>query len=365
VAVAGRAAALKVDEMTTDQAAAMLAASLPPDGLAPAALAELARRLGEWPMLLNLFAGHVRESVAEGQDAADAVRHLLAVLDQAGITALDRASEIDRNQAVSATLGVSLARLGVAERTALYELAIFPEDADIGLEVVAQLWSTSQTLAIERVRRYANLSLVRLDLHAGTMRLHDVMRSYFTRQLGPCEGVHARLLAAWPERYDLPHDYAWRNLGYHLTGADRGAELRGLLGSFRWLRAKLASTDAGALVADYDRLPEKDPLRLLQDALRLAFDFLVRDPDQLASQLAGRLRSGRHPDLDALLAEIAAWRARPWLRPLRPTCMRPADRWCALSAATRAGTAARCARLPSTAMVDGRYQPATPIPTRP
>jgi WD40 repeat protein len=323
VAVKAGPTPVMVDEMTTEEAAALLATSLPGGGLAPAALTQLARRLGEWPMLLSLFAGHVRECMLEGQPAADAVAHLLQVLAEAGITALDRASEVDRHQAVAATLDVSLTRLAAAERVALHELSIFPEDADIAIPLVAQLWSSTGTLATERLRRLANLGLVRLDLRAQTVRLHDVIRTFLARQLGPAAPVHARLVAGWPDTSNLPHPQAWRWLAYHLAGAGQLDVLRGLLGRFAWLRAKLAATDAGALVADFDALPADDPLRAVEGALRLAFDYIAQDPAQLPGQLLGRLRQGLHPAVDALRAEITAWRGQPWLRPLRPMLHAP------------------------------------------
>ena len=44
-----------VNEMTTDEAIAMLAASLAQTGLSRLSLTEVAQQLGEWPILLNLF----------------------------------------------------------------------------------------------------------------------------------------------------------------------------------------------------------------------------------------------------------------------------------------------------------------------
>ena len=62
-----------------------------------------------------------------------------------------------------------------------------------------------------------------------------------------------------------------------------------MLLDFDFLQAKLESTDASALIADYDYLPKEADLRLVQSAIRLSAHVLARDPRELAGQLTGRL----------------------------------------------------------------------------
>ena len=58
---------------------------------------------------------------------------------------------------------------------------------------------------------------------------------------------------------------------------------------FNFLQSKLKATDASALIADYEYLPEEADLRLVQSAIRLSAHVLARDHHQLAGQLTGRL----------------------------------------------------------------------------
>ena len=322
-AVAAQARAVRVDEMKPAEAAELLLTAIGTGEIARSRLGHIARRLGEWPVLINLFAGHVRDCVLQGMTSTAASDHLLAVLEEIGITALDRANESGRAHAVGATIGASLKRLSEVEAGALKDLAVFPEDGEIPVTLIGEFWLTKPIVTVERLRRIANLELLRLDLGSQTVTVHDVIRRYLTEQHGNLADAHARLISQWRDRRALSHDYAWRWLGYHSIAARQVSEFRVLLFDFDWMQAKLDATDVGSLIGDYDALPEADPLRLAQDALRLGAYCLNTDKAQLASQITGRIRPVAHADLDALLEGAKRWRGRPWLRPLRPTLHAP------------------------------------------
>ncbi len=65
-----------------------------------------------------------------------------------------------------------------------------------------------------------------------------------------------------------------------------------------WLDNKLGATDVNALLADFDRLPDRSPLRRVQAALRRSAHVLARDPAQLGPHLLARL--GREPGPEIL-----------------------------------------------------------------
>lgn len=112
-------------------------------------------------------------------------------------------------------------------------------------------------------------------------------------------------------------NYFLRNLPAHLHGAGQEAALERLLTTYHFLREKLGYPGPGALVADYDLVPDGSPLRLVQDALRLALQSLVRDPGQLDSQLLGRLPGGsdQAESINRLLAEARRGEAGTRLLP--------------------------------------------------
>src|SRR4029077_9245662 len=70
----------------------------------------------------------------------------------------------------------------------------------------------------------ADRSLLRLDLAGGTLRLHDVMRSYLARDLSDAAVLHARLADAWGAPDKLGHSYAWRYAAYHHARAVPSAD---------------------------------------------------------------------------------------------------------------------------------------------
>lgn len=83
------------------------------------------------------------------------------------------------------------------------------------------------------------------------------------------------------------------------------------------LRARVRLLGPGRVAADYDFLPPDAPLRQVQEALRLSYQVLVRDPSQLDGQLLGRLLGdgATSPQLDHLLSAARHSGARPRLLP--------------------------------------------------
>jgi len=328
---------IDVDAMQPGEAVVLLSAGLPAsvvgqDGIS-SRLTELARRLGEWPLLLKLTNGALRERMDRAQTPHEALAWVNKALDRRGLTVFDARDAVARDQAVTRTLSVSLELLSADERARYGELVVFPEDVDIPLVTLQKLWGATGGLdgfdTEELCERLARLSLLlRFDLAARRIRLHDVVRAYLEREQGDRLPVmHGQLLDAYKVTHwdGLPADepYLWDWLAYHLVGAGRGEELRALLLDFDWLQAKLEASGVAALLADYDFLPDGANLRLVQGAIRLSAHVLAEDGTQLAGQLTGRLLSFDGPDVQALLAQARGWKAFPWLRPLAPSLTPP------------------------------------------
>ncbi|HEV2765378.1 MAG TPA: TIR domain-containing protein, partial [Pyrinomonadaceae bacterium] len=191
-----------VDAMRQDEAVALLGAGLP--GGSEADLRELAARLGEWPLLLSLAGGALRDRVGAGQTLAAALLYVRMGLDKRGLTFFDARDPASREQAVRTTLGVSFERLSADERARYGELSVFPEDADVPLATVAKFWKETGGLdefdAEELCDRLRRLSLLlRFDPTTRRVRLHDVIRAYLAQeQRQQLPALHARLLDAHP-----------------------------------------------------------------------------------------------------------------------------------------------------------------------
>ena len=319
-----------VDAMEPSEAVRLLASGPEVDGAAPFAakrLGKLAKRLGEWPLLLRLVNGQLRELIAGGIAFDEALVEIEAELDESGLTAFDVDDETAREKAVGRTLGVSLGRLLEDERQLFLELAVFPEDIDVPVSVLERFWGPGTGSVRKLCRRFHDLSLLlRFDRTAKTLRLHDVVRQYLIGEHGDLPVLHRRLLercrprsGRWTDLED-GETYLWRHLATHLAAAGDRTELRRLLFDLDYLEGKLRTVGVNALLADYDVLGETGDARTVQEALRLSAHVLARDwggllGQVLAGQLLGRL--GQAGEEGRRLVQGAADRT-----PLRPRRVR-------------------------------------------
>jgi WD40 repeat protein len=294
---------IEVDAMVLSEGLSLLRLGLPPGSYAR--LAQLVRRLGEWPLLLKLVNGQLRKLVQD-LSLEEALNDIEEDLNTQGVVAFDQEDREERNRAAARTLEVSLDRLSSEERDLYERLAIFPEDADVPLTSLEKLWGLGPKKLCER---FHDLSLLlRFDRREGTIRLHDVFRSYLLeRRKEDLPALHRGFLDAFHPKSghwaDLPKEetYFWRNLAHHLLGAGERESLRDLFFDFDYLRAKLEATDVNALTADYAPLEEDSEVRTIQGALRLSAHVLGKDKCQLAGQLLGRLLAFGDARIQALL----------------------------------------------------------------
>jgi len=194
-----------VDAMLSDQAVQLLGAGVESAGQLSheRALRLLSARLGEWPLLLKLANGTLRERVRKNQSVPDALAYVNEALDECGLTIFDARDAQDRSQAVAKTLSVSFQLLTEDEYTRYTELAIFPEDIDIPLVTLQKLWGVTGGLGKIKTEKlcedFSRLSLLlTFDLATRTIRLHDVIRSYLQQEVGAAlPALHAHLLDAY------------------------------------------------------------------------------------------------------------------------------------------------------------------------
>jgi WD40 repeat protein/serine/threonine protein kinase len=147
-----------------------------------------------------------------------------------------------------------------------------------------------------------------------------------TYHVNPQRGASQLADWCWAEYqrgYSQISPYCLRHLPAHLHQVGRSQLLPTVLRDFHFIQAKLEATDASALIADYEYLPAKADLRLVQLAIQLSAHVLARDYRQLGSQLTGRLLGNSAADIQALLNGAAESDDWPWLRPLTPSLTPP------------------------------------------
>lgn len=317
--------------MATPEAVELLRASLPRafDGTFQA----LARRLGNWPLLLTIVNRQIREWDVKDRPALEsALREVVRSLDIVGLdSGFDCEDPQARRAAVWRAVAVALRSLGSGDRDRLLDLSVFPAEEDIPLSVVRSLWGLGTIEARKLGKRLRDLSLVSLDPWVGTLRMHSVVNGFLLgRRRGELSLLQGRLVdACRPESgrwADLPagETYLWRHLAGHLLAAGRREELRETLLDLSFLQAKLEVMDIHSLLADFDLATGKDgDLSLVREALGLSAGALSSDPSQLAPQLLGRLLDRRERALQPLLTAARGWREAAWLKPQTASFVRP------------------------------------------
>ena len=312
---------ISVNEMTSEQSIALLLARLPFVPRDVAQVRALARRLGEWPLLLRLAASQLRDRIDRGDSFEGALSYVNLALQRRGPVAFDRTVASARTDAVGRTVRASLELLSPDDRRRCAELAIFPEGITVPLSAIRSLWQVDDFEVEEIVQRLDSAALVDFDLRVGAIRIHNVLQMYLQSELPSIPSTHARLVnEGWADHDALPDTYSWRWLSWHLARAGQHDRLRSLLGDYKWLKAKLRKTDVQALLLDFDVLDDRGDLRAVHDVLRLSSYALARDPEQLAAQLTGRLPIGQSQTVDTLVADAVSLAQRPWLR-LRHTSL--------------------------------------------
>jgi WD40 repeat protein len=313
---------IKTPQMERDEAVEMLLGPVQGPPADVAAFRTLAGRLGEWPLMLKLARGALKQRLARGDSISGALLYLNRALDQKGFTVFDSLHAAERHSGLGKTLNVSLDLLEPMERQCCFELSVFPEDVDIPLNEAAVLWGLDAFETEQLAERLDGLSLLEFDLRRGTVRLHDLMRGYFRGKLAAEAPAHQKLIDAWGNPGNLQNLYPWRWYIFHLTGAGQNDTAIQLMHNFDWLQKKLEHVGINALMADYEYVRSHRSLLLIRSAIRLSAHAVNADSTQFASQLLGRLAPDS-PEVKALLDGATHYSKQVWLRPLCASLTQP------------------------------------------
>ncbi|WP_370088543.1 NB-ARC domain-containing protein, partial [Streptacidiphilus sp. MAP12-16] len=276
---------IPVDQMTAEQARAVLAWELPP--IREEVIQGLLKATGRWPQLLRLTNRTIAVQVATGADPSEAAQDTLRRLRERGPTAVDDPSLVldlddpkQRRKMVRATVQAATTLLPAGGQERFAELGIFAEDEAVPVSLVAKLWHATGGLDEAGTRRLCksldDLSLLAVDpATGGRLSLHDTIRDYLRRELGPqylitlnrvlLDAVAADLPTALPLAPSVPPPRtAWWELtgGYlldhtvaHLLAADRTAQAEVVACDLRWVEARLRQRGPTAPWADCQQIP--------------------------------------------------------------------------------------------------------------
>jgi WD40 repeat protein len=331
-----------VDELTLQQALVLLSrwTDTEVDRLPPVADA-LCVRVGNLALGVALIGGMIKARGAQVRSFEEVEQ----LLDRAGVDAIAESHAPDRykHRSVLASIAVSIDDLPAADRDLYRELAVFATRGSVPPTAAGALWASSgctvdDTRAL--LTRLADRSLIQCD-QRGWFRLHDLQYDTAARQLAAGPGgkvmAHSRLVEGYrsrsPQASGVPKahgrdpavwakgpddGYFFENLAFHLSVADRGRELDGLLTSYAWLERKLAVAGINGLLADFSHRSRPADVDAVHGALQLSSHILAHDPGLLAGQLVGRLLGESRLSILALVAAAHSSDGHAWLCPRAP-----------------------------------------------
>jgi WD40 repeat protein len=324
--LAGRGLAVRVDQMSPQQALTLLMSRLPQ--LEAGLLSDLLAVTGRWPLLLRLANKILVNAAQAGADVPAAGAQLLQRLRAGGPAVIDDLSgesgrDLDvghpdeRARAVRATIGASTSLLDPRDALRFAELGVFAEDETIPFPLIAQLWRATGGLddleSSQVCARLSELALVSAaETGTGGVALHDVIRDFLRRDLGPNQlaelnGVLVDVIAApLPDAEILdaagPASVAWWAAGSHdrysrdhliehLLEAGRRCEAEKVATDLRWVGRRLEESGPAAPAADLSLVGTPQAASMRSALTRAAHLLAPTDParavvDVLHSRLA-------------------------------------------------------------------------------
>ena len=168
-----------------------------------------------------------------------------------------------------------------------------------------------------RVMRFFHRQFTQMiarDLLNGPARIprHLALARYFTRPVEVSDG----------EGNTMPDRRAIAELPFHLARANRLATLQSTLFDASFLTNKMRADGPVSALEDFElvangRMPDPLALSELAAGIRLSIVPLSRRPEEITSQLPGRLMDSRNDVVSRLVADLQQRHTRPALHPLR------------------------------------------------
>jgi hypothetical protein len=261
--LAGRGVAVRVDQMSPQQAQALLMFGLPP--LDSAVVQGLLTVTGRWSLLLRLVNKILADYARVATDVSAQGMVLLERLRAGGPAVvddllgeasrgLDVGQPLERARAVRTTIEARTSLLDRHDADRFAELGTFAEDETVPFSLVAQLWRVTAGLdylqAAQVCQRLTQLALIsQADGPAHGITLHDVVRDFLRAELGPqklarlsdmlLDAIASKLPVVSPLDPEVsptalgPMRTAW----WELSREERSARRRGTAGPWQGVRA--------------------------------------------------------------------------------------------------------------------------------
>ena len=294
-----------LDRMTKEQSLELLMRNIPYTIAESTSAISILELLDGNALALNLTNNLLKGEIESGVKLEDSIEKIKKELAQ---------TSESQNSLFTEILSKSIESLNTRERQQFLELGIFPRDISIPFDTLARLWKIDSFNVYRIIRPFGNLSLISIDSGSDTIRCNNIIHDYAQKNLGNrITSVHLQLIESYGNLKELPDEYAWRNIAYHLISAGMSDTLRELLTDYTFIQAKLTATDTEAITSDYKYFHDDTIMTAIKNALDLSKHILDVDKAQLASQLTGRLWNYRNePEIKPLWNAITQTMPLTW-----------------------------------------------------
>ena len=290
----------------------------------PSEAAEVARECGYLPLALSICGAMAKSGISW--------MYILEALKEADFEFVEAQLPNYPDPNVGRALKISVDFLSREDPNAVLryqELVIFPEDELVPEDTIAILWEHTGNLkrrSVEKLlTKLKDRSLLQIDGKAPNrfMSLHDLQFDYLRAKADDLPGLHDQLLEAYRKKCggnwsDGPKDgYFFKHIAYHMKEAGKREELRNLLLNFEWMNTRLnkvyiiqektgvKTPDVNSFIHDYDYLSDDIEVELVQGAIKLSFNALIKDKNELEGQLLGRLLCFHESGIQSLLNQVS------------------------------------------------------------
>lgn len=302
----------------------------------PSVAHEVVRRCGLLPLAIALSGGMIRAGATWVE--------ILEAFERAALEEIRRRQLRDgdnpHHRTLWAAMLASVDHLGDPDKQRRFaELAAFATDRATPEAAVAALWGKTGGLSSVAVgnllREFSERSMIQLNqdqLRPGAtplrrIALHDLLHDCATRLVGDPVALHHAMISAYRARCEKgwasgPNDgYFFENLVRHLVLSERSSDAHGLLLDYSWIETKLRTVGIVGTLDDYEELSPTslEPAGLVKDALRLSAHVLDSRPEELPTQLVGRLLKEDDESLADLIGQIRSNLSKPSLIPAWPS----------------------------------------------
>uniref|UniRef100_A0A8C2T297 Apoptotic protease-activating factor 1 n=1 Tax=Coturnix japonica TaxID=93934 RepID=A0A8C2T297_COTJA len=205
-------------------------------------------------------------------------------------------------EALDEAMSISVEQLSNDLKDYYKDLSILPKDVKVPTKVLCILWDMETEEVEDILQEFVNKSLLFCDRNGNSFHyyLHDLQLDFLTEQnRNQLQELHKNIVNQYKKYYKLhvpvlsQEDcmYWYNFLAYHMAGANMQKELRDLMFSLDWIKAKTELVGPAHLIHEYVEyssvLDQKDTIirENFQEFLSLNGHLLGRQPFPDITQL--------------------------------------------------------------------------------